>query len=468
MANIQEKCEVVATPNFPAYAISAVSGRYVIVGGGGGAARTGIKNKFDVYELYHNGKQTKAERVVSHDVGPACISNLATWCELEKSTSPVNHSSTSPFIYLALGQEEKCVVLKLSPKYDSALPVDDIVLEDTVIEEPIANGNHGDVRQRVQNTSRDEGVRLREMIAKKRKQERIRRESINSTLRGEQYFTFDVKEIGNVETVFCRKKDAIDDIYQKVVRVSWDDSLLATGGTDGFYRVWELPSMKKVREVRAHEKEVDDLDFKPDGKQLVSICKPTRECCVWDLKEGRKFIQLTLQTNGVKYKFYRARYAMVEKNPTDVRLFTISNAVVGSKHPGIIAKWNAKAYEQQKEQEVPGTLSSLSISDNGRYLATGTMEGAVYILIAFSLQMLQKVEDAHNVFVTGLAWLPTECPESKMVRGYSEASVLSISCDNTLKIHHIPRKSMVPVWAVAVLSVIVLFLTFTLASYLGL
>lgn len=46
MANIQEKCEVVATPNFPAYAISAVSGRYVIVGGGGGAARTGIKNKF--------------------------------------------------------------------------------------------------------------------------------------------------------------------------------------------------------------------------------------------------------------------------------------------------------------------------------------------------------------------------------------------------------------------------------------
>ncbi|RXG56768.1 Prolactin regulatory element-binding protein [Armadillidium vulgare] len=407
MANIQEKCEVVATPNFPAYAISAVSGRYVIVGGGGGAARTGIKNKFDVYELYHNGKQTKAERVVSHDVGPACISNLATWCELEKSTSPVNHSSTSPFIYLALGQEEKCVVLKLSPKYDSALPVDDIVLEDTVIEEPIANGNHGDVRQRVQNASRDEGVRLREMIAKK-------------------------KETGT-NKARDRKKDAIDDIYQKVVRVSWDDSLLATGGTDGFYRVWELPSMKKVREVRAHEKEVDDLDFKPDGKQLVSICKPTRECCVWDLKEGRKFIQLTLQTNGVKYKFYRARYAMVEKNPTDVRLFTISNAVVGSKHPGIIAKWNAKAYEQQKEQE-----------------------------------MLQKVEDAHNVFVTGLAWLPTECPESKMVRGYSEASVLSISCDNTLKIHHIPRKSMVPVWAVAVLSVIVLFLTFTLASYLGL
>ncbi|KAB7496791.1 Prolactin regulatory element-binding protein [Armadillidium nasatum] len=418
MANIQEKCEVVATPNFPAYAISAVSGRYVIVGGGGGAARTGIKNKFDVYELYHNGKQTKAERVVSHDVGPACISNLATWCELEKSTSPVNHSASSPFIYLAL-------VLKLSPKFDSALPVDDIVLEDPVIEEPIANGNHGDVRQRVQNTPRDEGVRLREMIAKKRKQERIRRESINSTLRGEQYFTFDVKEIGNVETV---------------VRVSWDDTLLATGGTDGFYRVWELPSMKKVREVRAHEKEVDDLDFKPDGKQ----------------------------TNGVKYKFYRARYAMVEKNPTDVRLFTISNAVVGSKHPGIIAKWNAKAYEQQKEQEVPGTLSSLSISDNGRYLATGTMDGAVYILIAFSLQMLQKVEDAHSVFVTGLAWLPTECPESKMVRGYSEASVLSISCDNTLKIHHIPRKSMVPVWAVAVISVIVLFLTFTLASYLGL
>ena len=40
------QCEIVASPDFPAYSICAVSGKYLVVGGGGGAAKTGIKNKF--------------------------------------------------------------------------------------------------------------------------------------------------------------------------------------------------------------------------------------------------------------------------------------------------------------------------------------------------------------------------------------------------------------------------------------
>ena len=47
------------------------------------------------------------------------------------------------------------------------------------------------------------------------------------------------------------------------------------------------------------------------------------------------------------------------------------------------------------------------------------------------------------MFITGLEWLPTECPTSKMARGFSEASVVSISCDNIVKIHHIPRRGIV-------------------------
>lgn len=62
------------------------------------------------------------------------------------------------------------------------------------------------------------------------------------------------------------------------------------------------------------------------------------------------------------------------------------------------------------------------------------------ILVNFSVpQQLQVVEEAHSMFVTGLEWLPTQSKASQMVRGYSDASVLSISCDNSLKIHHIPR-----------------------------
>ena len=38
--------EIVARPNFPAYAVSAISGKYLVVAGGGGSAKTGIQNKF--------------------------------------------------------------------------------------------------------------------------------------------------------------------------------------------------------------------------------------------------------------------------------------------------------------------------------------------------------------------------------------------------------------------------------------
>lgn len=40
------KLEFVGRTDFPPYAITCVGDRYVIVGGGGGTAKTGIKNKF--------------------------------------------------------------------------------------------------------------------------------------------------------------------------------------------------------------------------------------------------------------------------------------------------------------------------------------------------------------------------------------------------------------------------------------
>lgn len=59
-----------------------------------------------------------------------------------------------------------------------------------------------------------------------------------------------------------------DEAYQKCCRLSPDLKFMVTGGTDGLIRFWSLPDMKKIREQKAHEKEVDDLDIKPDSKQV--------------------------------------------------------------------------------------------------------------------------------------------------------------------------------------------------------
>ena len=81
------------------------------------------------------------------------------------------------------------------------------------------------------------------------------------------------------------------------------------------------------------------------------------------------------------------RYGVVEGDPAKSKLFTISNPVVGTKNPAIVAKWCGSTYAQEKSQQLAGSLGSLAVSDDGRYLATGTMGGSIYILIAFSLQV---------------------------------------------------------------------------------
>ncbi|XP_066963955.1 guanine nucleotide-exchange factor SEC12 [Macrobrachium rosenbergii] len=453
----QKTSETVASLNFPSYAIIGVSGRYILVGGGGGAAKTGIKNQFDVFELYHNGVQTVGEKVLSYDVGDYCITNMVGW------SGPIAVASkkmTAPTIFLSLGLEEKCVLMKLKPTLRS------VKSGDTPIEripKPKERGHSGgEVRKRRgSEKNAEEGMTERDDT----KEEKPKKKYVNTTLRGTKYFSFDTEKVSETETVFKKKKD--DEAYQKCCRLSLDHKVLVTGGTDGHLRVWGLPDMNKLKDIKGHDDAVDDVDIKPDGRQIVSVCKPTRECCVWNVREGKKFIQVALQTNGVKYKCFRARYGVVEGDPTKSKLFTISNPVVGTKNPAIVAKWCGQTYAQEKSQQLAGSLGSLALSDDGRYLATGTMGGNVYILIAFSLQQLREIE-AHRTFVTGLEWLPTNSHESQMVRGFSDASVLSISCDNSLKIHHIPRRGMVPVWVAAILAALVLFGAFLLASFLGL
>lgn len=55
---------------------------------------------------------------------------------------------------------------------------------------------------------------------------------------------------------------------QRVVRISCDGQMMATGGTDGHVRVWKFPSLKPVINIEAHSKEIDDLDFSPDCKSV--------------------------------------------------------------------------------------------------------------------------------------------------------------------------------------------------------
>jgi len=55
-------------------------------------------------------------------------------------------------------------------------------------------------------------------------------------------------------------------------------------------------------------------------------------------------------------------------------------------------------------------------------------------------QKLYYVKEAHSIFVTGLDFLPTS-EGTKAVTGHQDFTMLSISADNTVRVHQEPTRS---------------------------
>ncbi len=252
------------------------------------------------------------------------------------------------------------------------------------------------------------------------------------------------------------------------MRVSQDNKLLLTGGDDGFLRVWTFPDLNPVHEIEAHKKEIDDIEFSPDSSKAVSISKDAR-ALVWDVKKGKKHAEMGWDPpNKVKYLYKRIRFGRIDGDAKRYKVYTIVNPVGASKPPSYLHRWDPKSFTIEQGVPIYGALSALAVSDNGNFVATGSMfDGTVEIYIAFSLAKVKRVDQSHSTFITGLEFLPTT-PDTDAIRGYSDASVVSISVDNQVCIHHIPKLKTLSLTTASVLIFIFLLLIFTFCSFLGL
>lgn len=131
---------------------------------------------------------------------------------------------------------------------------------------------------------------------------------------------FDIKPGDLTQTDFTK-----DGPLQRVVRISLNCKFMATGGCDAHVRIWKFPNMIQQFDIDVHKKEVDDLDFSPDSKQLVSIAKDGL-AIVWNVNTGKEISRLNwTPPNNLKYLFKRCRFGVYEGKRGQNRLFTITN-----------------------------------------------------------------------------------------------------------------------------------------------
>ncbi|KAI5705327.1 hypothetical protein M8J76_009400 [Diaphorina citri] len=441
---------VLTKVNFPLYTIQMVTSHHVLVGGGGGSAKTGVANGFELFELSHDGKQFYVEDKVRHDTGDNVVMN----CDVH---------SNGKNIYVVAGQENSNQLYKITAEFTQ--------MNGVVKSKEINNTADTIVRKRKEKdkeNAKQKGGKKEKLNEKgKNKKDKIEDPPIlNSIDSKEKNLRFGFKTFDSVQTVFAGSES-----LQRVVRLSRNGDLMVTGGTDGHLRLWSFPKMKPLLHIEAHSKEIDDVDFSISGEQIVSIAKDGK-AFVWNSKNGSLSKELKWNTpDNIKYLFKRCRYGLVEDSPKRSRLFTLANPLVQNKR-GIsyVQQWDVDSGQLRLAREMKESLSALAVRDDGRFVAVGTMfTGSVFVYIAFSLQPLLHVPSAHNMFITGLEFVPA-LPKAfdSTVTSVCEASVLSISVDNKVCLHSVPHRCTISVSFALLLVFVVVLLTFALLTFLGL
>lgn len=392
---------------FPLYTIKvdATTG-LVITAGGGGASKTGIQNAVHFLDLQVFGKnQYSTSLVHSHDTDKRATMNMAVGEGV-----------------IAAGQDGLCSLMKFK-----------LCLQEE------------------ENAAHKDGYAFDPNNA------RWRPGKVDKGNRDHSSTTGDMSDTRN-ETAYITVTSLAEllsdlnphDPLQKVVRFSPDMNLLMTGGTDGYIRVWEFPSLKKKLDFKAHEMEIEDLDMSTTGKQLVTVGRDFT-CNVWSgnqLLTGLNWHETMPQIAEKSYRYMACRFGKGEDDKNEIRLYTVQIPHKREKKPPscYITMWDGKIMLPLLTAPC-GTevISCLAVSDSGKFLGLGTVTGSVAIYSAFSLQKLYYVHESHGIVVTDLVFLP-DFLKGQNIKGSNETALLSVAVDSRCQVHTLTKGRPIPVW----------------------
>jgi formylglycine-generating enzyme required for sulfatase activity/WD40 repeat protein/serine/threonine protein kinase len=195
----------------------------------------------------------------------------------------------------------------------------------------------------------------------------------------------------------------------KVIALSPDGKLLASGDEDGNAHLWNLATGRQLRifEVPAGgHKPTTEVAFSPDGRTLaIGTFVWDRALRLCDVNTGRELHAYRGHTSNILTLAFSpdAKTLVSGSDDWSVRLWDVSrglelhafscpfsvNSVAISPDSGLIAAgvqdgsviiWDAASRNKVREWKLPGSMYGIAFANDGRHLATANANGTVYIL----------------------------------------------------------------------------------------
>uniref|UniRef100_A0A0K0FAJ1 Prolactin regulatory element-binding protein (inferred by orthology to a human protein) n=1 Tax=Strongyloides venezuelensis TaxID=75913 RepID=A0A0K0FAJ1_STRVS len=398
--------QIIAKSSGPVYAIKTIGSRHFIIGGGGGAAKTGVPNEIELFLMSYNNfcKLDRNEKDNSNLMQAKKTASFETNPHATMNMDVLNIGEIGECKYLiAAGHDEYCNLYETT-NFD------------------LAEGCEDDI---------DDPSRLK----------------------------FNFKHV--VKFITDKKEDGG---YQKTVRFDKSGNninkfRMATGGGDGSIRIWNVTEFLNDRNPvnkknpilifnNAHEGDVDDIDICGNGRYLLSIGSDCKTI-LWDIEQGRKVSEISLPKSMIGiFKIRSGRFVNFSKSGGNVLFVTAINQIKQTrKRICYLALWvflieNKEARIITMKEIGKESISTLAISSCGNFTAIGTIEGSVGIYNTHTMDQLYFAPSTHKIFVTGVEFLPNKSYDTlgrlPGVALNNKTSVLSLSADQTIQLHYVP------------------------------